>query len=68
MTPANDSQISAFLARLPPEAGIDSDPDAPQVIFPQTAWGGYKQSSIGRELGPWGLAAFQEIKHVIRAL
>ncbi|WP_460096735.1 aldehyde dehydrogenase family protein [Pseudomonas sp. H3_C08] len=42
--------------------------NAPQVIFPQAAWGGYKQSSIGRELGPWGLAAFQEIKHVIRAL
>ncbi|WP_323160777.1 aldehyde dehydrogenase family protein [Pseudomonas fluorescens] len=42
--------------------------NAPQVIFPQTAWGGYKQSSIGRELGPWGLSAFQEIKHVIRAL
>ncbi|WLH86363.1 aldehyde dehydrogenase family protein [Pseudomonas sp. FP2338] len=41
--------------------------NAPQVIFPQTAWGGYKQSSIGRDLGPWGLAAFQEIKHVIRA-
>lgn len=41
--------------------------NAPQVIFPQAAWGGYKQSSIGRELGPWGLAAFQEIKHVIRA-
>ncbi|WP_308908472.1 aldehyde dehydrogenase family protein [Pseudomonas canadensis] len=39
--------------------------NAPQVIFPQAAWGGYKQSSIGRELGPWGLAAFQEIKHVI---
>ena len=42
--------------------------NAPQVIFPQAAWGGYKQSSIGRELGPWGLAAFQEIKHVIRSL
>ena len=41
--------------------------NAPQVIFPQTAWGGYKQSSIGRELGPWGLATFQEIKHVIRS-
>lgn len=40
--------------------------NAPQVIFPQAAWGGYKQSSIGRELGPWGLQAFQEIKHVIR--
>jgi betaine-aldehyde dehydrogenase len=42
--------------------------NAPQVIFPQTAWGGYKQSSIGRELGPWGLQAFQEIKHVIRSV
>lgn len=42
--------------------------NSPQVIFPQTAWGGYKQSSIGRELGPWGLQAFQEIKHVIRAV
>jgi len=42
--------------------------NAPQVILPQTAWGGYKQSSIGRELGPWGLAAFQEIKHVIRSI
>lgn len=41
--------------------------NAPQVIFPQTAWGGYKQSSIGRELGPWGLAAFQELKHVVSA-
>ncbi len=42
--------------------------NAPQVIFPQTAWGGYKQSSIGRELGPWGLQAFQETKHVVRSL
>lgn len=41
--------------------------NAPQVIFVQAAWGGYKQSSIGRELGPWGLQAFQEIKHVIHA-
>lgn len=42
--------------------------NAPQVIFPQAAWGGYKQSRIGRELGPWGLAAFQEIKHVIKSV
>jgi len=41
--------------------------NAPQVIFPQTAWGGYKRSSIGRELGPFGLAAFQEIKQVLTA-
>ncbi len=31
-------------------------------------WSAGDQSSIGRELGPWGLAAFQEIKHVIRAV
>lgn len=42
--------------------------NAPQLIFPQTSWGGYKQSSIGRELGPFGLAAFQEIKQVLTAL
>lgn len=41
--------------------------NAPQVIFPQTAWGGMKKSSLGRELGPWGLAAFQEVKHIVRA-
>ena len=41
--------------------------NAPQLIFPQVAWGGFKKSSIGRELGPWGLAAFQEIKHIVQA-
>lgn len=38
----------------------------PQLIFPQMAWGGMKRSSIGRELGPWGLAAFQQVKHVVQ--
>ncbi|MFX1765753.1 aldehyde dehydrogenase family protein [Paraburkholderia sp. A1RI-2L] len=41
--------------------------NAPQAIFPQTSWGGYKRSSIGRELGPFGLAAFQEIKQILSA-
>jgi len=27
-------------------------------------FGGYKQSGVGRELGPWGLDAYQEIKHI----
>ncbi len=40
--------------------------NTPQVIFPQTGWGGFKKSGIGRELGPWGLKAFQEIRHVVR--
>lgn len=31
---------------------------------PQAEWGGYKQSGVGRELGPTGLAEYQEIKHV----
>jgi betaine-aldehyde dehydrogenase len=39
--------------------------NTPQLIFPQTSWGGYKRSSIGRELGPFGLSAFQEIKQVL---
>ena len=39
--------------------------NTPQLIYPQTSWGGYKRSSVGRELGPFGLAAFQEIKQVM---
>jgi betaine-aldehyde dehydrogenase len=35
-----------------------------QVIYPHTSWGGGKASGIGRELGPWGLAAFQQVKHI----
>ncbi|WP_136066841.1 aldehyde dehydrogenase family protein [Modicisalibacter radicis] len=36
-----------------------------QLVPPQAAWGGYKRSGIGRELGPWGLASYQEVKHLI---
>ncbi len=32
--------------------------------FPQAAWGGFKRSGIGRELGREGLAEYQETKHV----
>lgn len=35
-------------------------------IHPATSWGGFKQSGIGRELGPWGLAGFQEVKMITR--
>ena len=39
-----------------------------QIIPPSTAWGGFKASGIGRELGPWGLAAYQNVKHETQAL
>jgi betaine-aldehyde dehydrogenase len=38
--------------------------NAQQVIFPQNAWGGFKASGIGRELGRWGLDAFLGVKHI----
>lgn len=31
---------------------------------PQAEWGGFKRSGIGRELGPSGLAEYQETKHI----
>ncbi|SHM73048.1 betaine-aldehyde dehydrogenase [Cyclobacterium lianum] len=34
------------------------------VYFTQAPWGGYKQSGLGRELGPAGMEEFQEIKHI----
>jgi betaine-aldehyde dehydrogenase len=34
------------------------------TYFPEAEWGGFKQSGIGRELGPTGLDEYREIKHV----
>jgi betaine-aldehyde dehydrogenase len=31
---------------------------------PQAEWGGFKQSGVGRELGPSGLAEYLEPKHI----
>jgi len=31
---------------------------------PQDEWGGFKRSGNGRELGPAGLAEYQELKHI----
>jgi acyl-CoA reductase-like NAD-dependent aldehyde dehydrogenase len=30
----------------------------------EAPWGGFKQSGVGRELGPWGLEDYLEIKHI----
>jgi betaine-aldehyde dehydrogenase len=38
----------------------------PQMVLPETSWGGFGLSGIGRELGPFGLAAFEETRHVLR--
>lgn len=35
-----------------------------QPTFVQAPWGGYKQSGIGRELGPWGLQNYLQTKQV----
>ncbi|WP_055524233.1 aldehyde dehydrogenase family protein [Streptomyces graminilatus] len=32
----------------------------------QAEWGGFKQSGLGRELGPSGLAEYREAKHIYR--
>jgi betaine-aldehyde dehydrogenase len=34
------------------------------VYLPQAEWGGFKQSGIGRELGPTGLDEYREAKHI----
>jgi len=35
-----------------------------QPTFVQLPWGGFKQSGTGRELGPWGLHNYLELKQV----
>ena len=36
-----------------------------QIVLPEAGWGGFKQSGIGRELGPDGLSAYQKSKHIL---
>ena len=36
-----------------------------QIVLPESGWGGFKQSGIGRELGVDGLSAYQKSKHVL---
>jgi betaine-aldehyde dehydrogenase len=37
-----------------------------QPTFCEAPWGGFKQSGIGRELGPWGLDNYQVVKQITR--
>ena len=36
-----------------------------QLVMPEASWGGFGASGIGRELGPWGLSGYLEVKHLI---
>ena len=36
--------------------------------IPEAEWGGFKQSGVGRELGPSGLDEYREAKHVYENL
>jgi betaine-aldehyde dehydrogenase len=42
--------------------------NGPQAVFPETSWGGFKRSGLGRELGPWGLSAYLEVKQITQPL
>jgi betaine-aldehyde dehydrogenase len=35
-----------------------------QPTFVEAPWGGYKQSGFGRELGPWGVEEYLQVKQV----
>jgi betaine-aldehyde dehydrogenase len=35
-----------------------------QPTYVEAPWGGYKQSGFGRELGPWGIEEYLEIKQI----
>ncbi|MGM0982110.1 MAG: aldehyde dehydrogenase family protein [Pseudomonadota bacterium] len=36
-----------------------------QLVLPEAGWGGFGISGIGRELGPWGMAEYLQVKHLI---
>ena len=39
--------------------------NTPQIAYLDSAWGGFKSSAIGRELGPWGMVGYQGVKHIL---
>jgi betaine-aldehyde dehydrogenase len=59
---ADASQAARVAAAL--RAGIVWA-NTPQLVLPDVGWGGFGKSGLGRELGPLGLRAFQEVKHVV---
>ncbi len=42
--------------------------NAPQLILPESLWGGFRASGIGRELGPSGLAAYRQEQFITAAV
>ena len=52
---ANGTELTVF----------DPEQNTPQIVYPDSAWGGFKVSGIGRALGPWGLAGYQGVKHIL---
>jgi len=52
---ANGTELTVF----------DPEQNTPQIVYPDSAWGGFKASGIGRELGLWGLAGYQGVKHIL---
>lgn len=59
---AEESQAARVAAAL--RAGVVWA-NTPQLVLPEVGWGGFGRSGLGRELGPLGLRAFQEVKHVV---
>lgn len=41
--------------------------NTPQIVLPETSWGGFKASGIGRELGLGGLLSYCATKHITTA-
>ncbi len=57
----NEERAIAVARRLETGTVWINDYHLLNVRFP---FGGYKQSGVGRELGPWGLEEYQQIKHI----
>jgi aldehyde dehydrogenase (NAD+) len=58
---ADLERARAIAARIDAGTVWINDHHLINIRFP---FGGWKQSGVGRELGPWGLAEFQQLKHV----